>query len=79
MLREFEKITSISNPKIKFIKSLLLRKNRSNSGYFLAEGERICKEAIDHDWSPKYLIYNNERDKSKNIDSIIEICIQEGG
>ena len=79
MLREFEKITSVSNPKIKFIKSLLLRKNRSNSGYFLAEGERTCKEAIDHGWFPKYLIYNNERDKSENIDSIIKKCIIEGG
>ena len=79
MLREFEKITSISNPKIKFIKSLLLRKNRSNSGYFLAEGERTCKEAIDHGWFPKYLIYNNERDESENIDGIIKKCILEGG
>ena len=79
MLREYEKITSVSNPKIKFIKSLLLRKNRSNSGYFLAEGERPCKEAIDHGWFPKYLNYNNERNKSENIDSTIEKCIQEGG
>jgi len=79
VLREFEKITSISNPKIKFIKSLLLRKNRSNSGYFLAEGERTCKEAIDHGWFPKYLIYNNERNKSENIDNIIEKCIEEKG
>ena len=79
MLREFEKITSVSNPKIKFIKSLLLRKNRSNSGYFLAEGERTCKEAIDHGWFPKYLIYNNERDKSENIDSIVKKSIKEDG
>ena len=45
MISEKDKIISISNPKIKYIKSLLLRKNRNQTGLFLAEGERTCREA----------------------------------
>jgi TrmH family RNA methyltransferase len=76
---KFEKITSISNPKIKFIKSLLLRKNRSNTGLFLAEGERTCREAILHGWIPKYVIFNVDRDKLSNIEDLLEICIKNKG
>ena len=74
MSDEFEKITSISNPKIKFIKSLLLRKKRSNTGLFLAEGERTCREAILHGWLPKYVIFNVDRDKLSNIEDLLDKC-----
>ena len=76
---EFEKITSISNPKIKFIKSLLLRKSRSNTGLFLAEGERTCREAIHHGWLPKYVIFNVERDKLSNIQDLLDKCLKNKG
>ena len=79
MSDEFEKITSISNPKIKFIKSLLLRKNRSNTGLFLAEGERTCREAILHGWLPKYVIFNVDRDKLSNIEDLLDKCIKNKG
>ena len=70
MFDEIEKITSISNPKIKFIRSLLLRKNRSNSGFFIAEGERTCREALHHGWIPQYIIFNIERDKFLKIEDL---------
>ena len=70
MFDEIEKITSISNPKIKFIRSLLLRKNRSNTGFFLAEGERTCREALQHGWMPKYIIFNMEKDKFLSVEDL---------
>ena len=68
--RGWVKITSSnpkSNPKIKYIKSLLLRKNRNQTGLFLAEGERTCREAIEHKWNPKYLVYSNEKNQTINF------------
>ena len=70
-----EKITSLTNSKIKFISSLLLRKNRETSGLFIAEGERICKEAIQSSWSPKYLILNSERENDEGIVNIIKYSL----
>ena len=71
MISEKDKIISISNPKIKYIKSLLLRKNRNQTGLFLAEGERTCREAIEHRWNPKYLIYSNEKNQTINLNDLI--------
>ena len=79
MITKLKKIVSISNPKIKFIKSLFLRKNRNQSGLFIAEGERTCREALEHKWCPKYLIYSNEQDKASNISDLIIICKKNNG
>ena len=79
MISEKDKIISISNPKIKHIKSLLLRKNRNQTGLFIAEGERTCREALEHKWCPKYLIYSNEQDKASSISDLIIICKKNNG
>lgn len=79
MIKEIEKIISISNQKVKFIKSLYLRKNRNNSSLFIAEGERNCREAIEHKWKPKYLIYSKDKDKAPNICNLINECKKNNG
>ena len=79
MISDKDKIISISNPKIKYIKSLLLRKNRNQTGLFLAEGERICREAIEHKWNPKYLIYSNEKNQTINFNDLIFECKKNNG
>ena len=79
MISEKDKIISISNPKIKYIKSLLLRKNRNQTGLFLAEGERTCREAIEHKWNPKYLIYSNEKNQTINFNDLIFECKKNNG
>jgi RNA methyltransferase, TrmH family len=51
-------ITSASNPLIKTLKSLHLKKGRAETGLFLAEGARLAVEAADLGVWPDTLIYS---------------------
>lgn len=50
-------ITSASNPLIKTLKSLHLKKARTETGLFLAEGARLALEASDLDIWPQIVVY----------------------
>ena len=50
-------ITSLTNPTVKAVRGLHLRKEREESGLFLAEGLKIVIEAIDLGHAPKILMY----------------------
>ena len=50
-------ISSLSNEKVKFINSLYQRKYRKELNLFVAEGVRICKEALENNWTIKYLLF----------------------
>ena len=50
-------ITSLTNPTVKAVRGLHLRKEREESGLFLAEGLKIVIEAIDLGHAPRILIY----------------------
>lgn len=52
-----KEITSPSNPIIKAIKGLALKKNRDAQGLFLAEGLKLITDAIDNGWEMSTLIY----------------------
>ena len=43
-------ISSLTNEKIKIINSLSQRKYRKQLNLFVAEGIRLCKEALDKNW-----------------------------
>ena len=64
-------ITSLSNEKIKFINSLYQRKYRKELNYFVAEGVRICKEALDNNWNIKYLLYDISNKNNLVIENLI--------
>lgn len=51
-------ITSAANPLIKTLKSLHLKKGRSETGLFLAEGARLAVEAADLGVWPDILLYS---------------------
>jgi TrmH family RNA methyltransferase len=51
-------ITSASNPLIKTLKSLHLKKGRAETGLFLAEGARLAVEAADLGVWPEILVYS---------------------
>jgi TrmH family RNA methyltransferase len=42
-----EEITSPSNPRIKSIKALALKKNRDREGVFLVEGQKLVTDALE--------------------------------
>lgn len=53
-------ITSLSNPTIKAIRALHMRKEREESGLFLAEGLKIVTEAVELGRAPRMLLYGPE-------------------
>lgn len=65
MNSEFQKITSVSNPLIKILKGLNRKKNRTETGLFLAEGARLVRQGLDNGWVATSLIistYGLQRD-----------------
>ena len=50
-------ITSLSNPTVKAVRALHLRKAREDSGLFLAEGLKIVTEAVELGHAPRILLY----------------------
>jgi len=53
-------ITSTSNPKIKFIRKLRMKKFRDENKLFFIEGPRIISEAIDGKWNFDQVFYSQE-------------------
>jgi RNA methyltransferase, TrmH family len=53
-------ITSLTNPTVKAVRGLHLRKEREESGLFLAEGLKIVTEAVELGRTPKILMYGPE-------------------
>ncbi len=53
-------VTSLTNPTVKAVRALHLRKEREQSGLFLAEGLKIVTEAVELGHAPKILLYGSE-------------------
>jgi TrmH family RNA methyltransferase len=53
-------ITSLNNPAVKAARALHLRKNRDETGLFLAEGLKIVTEAADLGHAPELLLHSAE-------------------
>lgn len=59
-MNEPRRVTSLSNPLVKQVRGLHLRKDRAESGLFLAEGLKIAAEALDCGRTPKILMFGPE-------------------
>ncbi len=46
----FRKVTSLANPLVKDIRALHLKKHRDETGLFIAEGQKLARDAIDGGW-----------------------------
>ncbi|MFM8376915.1 MAG: hypothetical protein ACKN9P_12820, partial [Phenylobacterium sp.] len=53
-------VTSLTNPLVKAVRALHLRKARDESGQFVAEGLKFVIEAIELDRFPEILLYGPE-------------------
>jgi TrmH family RNA methyltransferase len=53
-------VTSLTNPTVKAVRGLHMRKEREESGLFLAEGLKIITEALDLGFAPKTLLVSRE-------------------
>jgi TrmH family RNA methyltransferase len=53
----FKKITSLANPLVKEIRALQQKKHRDESGLFIAEGQKLVRDAVDGGWRVEMLAY----------------------
>ena len=59
MMDSLDQITSASNPLIKRLRGLERKKNRNETGLFLAEGARLIEQAMTQGWEIDTLIVSN--------------------
>ncbi len=59
-MSEIKRITSLTNPLVKGVRALHLRKEREEVGRFLAEGLKIVTEAVALGRAPRILLYGPE-------------------
>lgn len=74
-----EHITSPSNPKIKAINSLFLRKYRKETGLFVAEGLRSVLEGLDCGVVPEQLVFSENADLHEGLQRAIDATSARGG
>ena len=54
-------ITSASNPRLKLVRKLGLRRQREKLGLFAAEGEDLVAAALDGGWELEFALVDAER------------------
>jgi len=72
-------ITSAGNKEVKLLRSLHERKYRKQTGWFLAEGMRICLEAVSLGHVPQRLVYAAGREDDKSVRALMAACTKAGG
>jgi TrmH family RNA methyltransferase len=65
-------ITSLQNERVKFVRSLRMRKVRSETGLFLADGVSVVITAREQGWVPRTLIYAASEKQSKAALGLVE-------
>jgi TrmH family RNA methyltransferase len=53
----FKKVTSLANPLVKEIRALHLKKHRDETGLFIAEGQKLARDAVEGGWPIHTLAY----------------------
>ena len=65
-------ITSTANAEVKFLRALHERKYRRQSGWFLAEGTRICNEAVALGWDMHRLAFLAGRENESHVRMLLD-------
>ena len=72
-------ITSAANAKVKSLQALHERKYRKKSGWFLAEGARICLEAVALGWDMHRLAFLAGRERDAVMRPLLDGLAASGG
>lgn len=72
-------ITSAANAEVKRLRALHERKYRRQTGWFLAEGMRICAEAAALGWRMHRLAYLASRSHDSQLAELLEALSRDGG
>jgi TrmH family RNA methyltransferase len=76
---QVKEITSLSNPVIKDIRALSMKKHRDETGTFLAEGLKLVIDAIDQGWNLRTLIYAKAQRGKPQVEKIAALTVARGG
>ena len=72
-------ITGLSNPTVKKLRALRIKKHRKASRKFLAEGLRILADAQAFGHSPEILLMSKDRDPHPILENLIKSVTSNGG
>jgi TrmH family RNA methyltransferase len=71
-MSEARAISSLSNPTVKAVRALHMRKARDESGLFLAEGLKIAAEAMAMGRTPKILMYGADARDHPVLNALVD-------
>ena len=74
-----KEVTSLANPVIKDIKALSQKKNREDTGHFMAEGLKLVIDALDTGWHIDTLIYAKTAKGKLLVDKVAARVVAGGG
>ena len=72
-------VTSLTNPTVKAVRALHLRKEREETGLFLAEGLKLVGEALEIGHTPKILLYGPEAAAIPMLRRVADATVAAGG
>ena len=78
-MSESRQITSLTNPTVKAVRALHMRKEREESGLFLAEGLKIVIEALDLGHAPSILMYGPDAANHPQLQRAVQAARAAGG
>ena len=78
-MSDSRQITSLTNPLVKAVRALHLRKEREESGRFLAEGLKIVTEAVELGRAPRILLHGPEAASHPVFRKAAEATLAAGG
>jgi RNA methyltransferase, TrmH family len=72
-------VTSLTNPTVKAVRALHLRKERDQTGLFVAEGLKIVTEAVELGRAPTILMYGKDAEGHPLLRQAVEATRRAGG
>jgi TrmH family RNA methyltransferase len=76
---QVKEVTSLSNPIIKDIKALTNKKDREETGTFLAEGLKLVIDAVELGWAIRTLVYAKAAKGKPLVEQVAAKTVARGG
>ncbi|TYR29633.1 RNA methyltransferase [Mesorhizobium microcysteis] len=76
---QVKEVTSLSNPIVKDIRSLAMKKFRDQQNAFMAEGLKLVIDAIDLGWTIKTLVFAKAQRGNATVEKIAARTVASGG
>jgi TrmH family RNA methyltransferase len=74
-----KEVTSLTNPIVKDLRSLAMKKYRDQQGVFIAEGLKLVIDALDLGWIIKTLVYSKAGKGNSLVEQVAARTIAKGG